>query len=64
MGGGSGRRRAEGYAGHRLFKTSTQHHMVVWKLAWRKTQPYAVVITVVVRITIGGDPCGPRKAVL
>ena len=35
----------------------------VCKLAWRRTQPYAVVRTAVVNTVFGGAPCGGTKRV-
>ena len=54
-----GEEEEKGDAGHRLFKTRTQHHRMVGKhLAWRRTQPYAVVSTAIVNILFGGAPHG------
>ena len=52
-----------GNAGRCLFKTRTQHHRMVGKLAWRRTQPYAVVSHAVVNIVFGGALYGATKRV-
>eukprot|EP00959_Pyramimonas_sp_CCMP1952_P440945 9231548-Pyramimonas_sp.AAC.2 len=43
---------------------SPQHSAHSFYLAWRRTQPYAVVTIALVEIVFGGAPHGPRNAVL